>query len=301
MVKKISEDTKRKILEKSAYALPDRPSERGLPVSTIKNAFYKPILDEEASIVSEVNRIVDEINANNEGNAELEELRNDIAALQESKQDVLVAGDGIKIEGNVISAIGGGAPSGFKVKYYDGEYSFYFYTEEKLNDSYELMDYLRNNEHNYDNPLPVYDALYNGCVDSLEESAGLYEESGDLYILIPAYEEYWYVYEDCFDFSGGSSGGEEDNVPYYAEYDGFVFYFDAPAGLHDASDVYEWLQRNEHTYYESLYDVRDCYYDGMNYSSAGIYADGGVVILHDNEDHRDLCQIEYFDYFQENP
>ena len=214
-----------------------------------------------------------------------------IATLYDSKQDNLIAGDGIKIEGNVISAIGGGSAQ-YKVTYDYEELSFYFYTNKQLTDVYELMEYFYENGNNYDNPLPV-----EGCfVD-----AGLYEEAGDIILYVYDYEESWGLNFDGFNFSGGSSGGEEDNVPYFAAYDGFSFYFDAPAGLHDASDVYAWLQRNGHTYSDNLYEVRDCYYEYENYSEAGIYADGGMVILHENAEHTDLCQIEYFDRFQENP
>lgn len=114
MVTKISEDTKREILKKSAYALPDRPSEQGYSVSSIKEKFYKPIIDEKQSIVSEINRIVDEINAGGNVSIKIDDEPTEGSENAVSsggvynqlslKQNALIAGKGISINGRVISA-----------------------------------------------------------------------------------------------------------------------------------------------------------------------------------------------------
>lgn len=62
MVKKVTDETKRAILNKSAFALPDRPSEAGIPATTVKKAFYAPITDSTDSVLSEIDRVVDEVN-----------------------------------------------------------------------------------------------------------------------------------------------------------------------------------------------------------------------------------------------
>lgn len=62
MIQKISNETIAAILRKSAYRLPDNPSEQGMKAPDIKKAFYEFINDASASICAEVNRIVQEAN-----------------------------------------------------------------------------------------------------------------------------------------------------------------------------------------------------------------------------------------------
>lgn len=64
MISKMSDEMRRRIKRKTVYALPNRPSERGYKAEDIKKALYSPILDDADSVFSEINRIVDETNAN---------------------------------------------------------------------------------------------------------------------------------------------------------------------------------------------------------------------------------------------
>lgn len=295
MVKKISEETKRKILEKSAYALPDRPSERGLPVSTIKEAFYKPILDEKASIVSEVNRIVDEINAN-EGNAELEELRNDIAALQESKQDVLVAGDGIKIEGNVISAIGGGG--GSSGKKYVAEYD----------DETNILRVV------FDSPVNSYDKLIDavyeggqypidsGYYDNMGMSSGYIMTEGDgLYLVAYLYDGDVIedsLYEDCWRFTEEEDKDTSDYTVYYCDYDSdVIFYIRAPRGFERGDEIYDWLTEQGYTTKSNAYNVDQLYIGGYDeHYRAKVYISEGQFVFVDQVDDSRITELETINY-----
>lgn len=63
MVNKISEETRRAINRKSAYALPDAPTEMGMGADEIRRALWKPIADETHSALCELDRVVDEMNA----------------------------------------------------------------------------------------------------------------------------------------------------------------------------------------------------------------------------------------------
>lgn len=232
-----------------------------------------------------------------------------IATLYDSKQDNLIAGDGIKIEGNVISAIGGGGSSSGSptVTYRDSNNGIYFKVSfpQEMTSVRDICNFLYDRGHEYGgNTYAVDECEYYG--ETVGEDCGIYGQwEGDyprLYLYL--YGNEYQLNEEGFNFGGGSSEGDSDEEEmsyYYCEYDGYVFNLYAPSGLHDAMEVYEWLQRNGHTHSEYLYDVSNCYHDDIQYSAAGIYADGGVVILHDNEQHSDLCQFENFDHFQENP
>lgn len=61
-IRPIDESTQNAILRKSAQTLPNRPSEQGMKPSEIKRAFYEPIVDINNSVVTEINRIVGEVN-----------------------------------------------------------------------------------------------------------------------------------------------------------------------------------------------------------------------------------------------
>ena len=65
----ITEETKRKLLKKSADSLPDRPTQQGYTANQIRKAFFEPIINKDMqdnvdnpSVVSEINRIVNETN-----------------------------------------------------------------------------------------------------------------------------------------------------------------------------------------------------------------------------------------------
>lgn len=62
-INNISAETKNAIKSKSVYPMPDNPSEQGYTPSEIRHALYGPIVDDTASVISEINRIVDEVNA----------------------------------------------------------------------------------------------------------------------------------------------------------------------------------------------------------------------------------------------
>ncbi len=62
MINKVSEKTKDAIKRKSAYSLPDRPSDQGMKPDEIKRAFWQPIVDVTNSTIAELDRVIDEIN-----------------------------------------------------------------------------------------------------------------------------------------------------------------------------------------------------------------------------------------------
>lgn len=61
-IQKISVEMQEAIKRKSAYALPDRPSDQGVKADEIKKALWSPVVDSANSVISEINRIVEEIN-----------------------------------------------------------------------------------------------------------------------------------------------------------------------------------------------------------------------------------------------
>lgn len=62
MISKISAETKDAIKRKSAYSLPDRPSDQGMKPDEIKRAFWQPIVDVTYSALGEIDRVIDEVN-----------------------------------------------------------------------------------------------------------------------------------------------------------------------------------------------------------------------------------------------
>lgn len=62
MINKVSQTTKDAIKRKSAYALPDRPSDQGMKPDEIKRAFWQPIVDVTNSTIAELDRVIDELN-----------------------------------------------------------------------------------------------------------------------------------------------------------------------------------------------------------------------------------------------
>lgn len=62
-INKVSESTKNAILRKSAQTLPNRPTEQGYTADEIKQRLYKPIIDNTFSALGELDRVVDEVNA----------------------------------------------------------------------------------------------------------------------------------------------------------------------------------------------------------------------------------------------
>ena len=62
-INKVSSQARNIIKRKSAFALPDRPSEAGMSAEAIKKAFWQPVADLTDSALSEIDRVVDEVNA----------------------------------------------------------------------------------------------------------------------------------------------------------------------------------------------------------------------------------------------
>lgn len=61
-ISNISTNTKDAIKRKSAYSLPDRPSDQGMRPEDIKRAFWQPIVDVTYSALTEIDRVINEIN-----------------------------------------------------------------------------------------------------------------------------------------------------------------------------------------------------------------------------------------------
>ena len=62
-VEPIREETRYAIKRKSAYSLPVNPSERGMGAQEIKKAFYAPITETASSVLSELDRVIEQTNA----------------------------------------------------------------------------------------------------------------------------------------------------------------------------------------------------------------------------------------------
>lgn len=105
MINKISDETIAGILRKSAFGLPDRPSDQGIKAEAIKEALYKPVVDDDYSVVSEMNRIVDEANTELQGiEKETKWFANDFV-FENGKTEI--AGIGAKVGDLIISTMTG--------------------------------------------------------------------------------------------------------------------------------------------------------------------------------------------------
>lgn len=61
-IKKVSAETKAAIRRKSAYTLPNNPTDSGYKADDIRRAFWQPIVDMSQSAITEIDRVVDEVN-----------------------------------------------------------------------------------------------------------------------------------------------------------------------------------------------------------------------------------------------
>ena len=59
---KVSQETKDAIKRKSAYSLPNRPSEAGMKPDDIRKAFWQPVVDSSLSAIGEIDRVAEEVN-----------------------------------------------------------------------------------------------------------------------------------------------------------------------------------------------------------------------------------------------
>ena len=62
-INNVSSQARTIIKRKSAFALPDRPSEAGMSADEIKKAFWQPVADLTDSALSEIDRVVNEVNS----------------------------------------------------------------------------------------------------------------------------------------------------------------------------------------------------------------------------------------------
>lgn len=62
IINNVSSETREAIRRKSAYSLPNNPSDRGMKPEDIKKAFWQPILDVTNSSLTEIDRVVNELN-----------------------------------------------------------------------------------------------------------------------------------------------------------------------------------------------------------------------------------------------
>lgn len=62
MINKITEDMRTKILNKTAYGMPNNPSELGWSAEKIKQNFYSGVTDLKNSVLSEIDRLIEEVN-----------------------------------------------------------------------------------------------------------------------------------------------------------------------------------------------------------------------------------------------
>ena len=61
-IQPVTAETENAMLRKSVAGLPDRPSDAGMKAADIKKAFYKSLLDDEHSLLSELKRVISEAN-----------------------------------------------------------------------------------------------------------------------------------------------------------------------------------------------------------------------------------------------
>ena len=59
----ISAQTREAIRQRTAYGLPNNPSERGMSAAQIKEAFWLPVTGEDTSVLAELDRVASEVNA----------------------------------------------------------------------------------------------------------------------------------------------------------------------------------------------------------------------------------------------
>ena len=62
VIPEVTAATKNAIKRKTAFNLPDRPSDMGMKPSEIKKAFWSPVIDDEHSVLSELERVIHDIN-----------------------------------------------------------------------------------------------------------------------------------------------------------------------------------------------------------------------------------------------
>ena len=94
-INEISLSKQNAIKRKSAQALPDNPTNQGMSAEQIKGAFWKFILDNEDSVISEMCRIIRESNTTFEKIDD--EIKKKLAIAQESPNKTMITDS----EGNI--------------------------------------------------------------------------------------------------------------------------------------------------------------------------------------------------------
>lgn len=91
-IEQVSTNTEQAIKRKTAYALPDRPSESGMRPDEIKKAFYSAMTDRDDSLMAEIKRIVNESNNVTEDIYKLIEAQKkvDISQTETNKNKVMI-------------------------------------------------------------------------------------------------------------------------------------------------------------------------------------------------------------------
>lgn len=95
-VQHISNSKLNAIKRKSVQPLPNRPSAQGMSAEQIKNAFWKFVLDNEDSIISEISRII------NETNKELDKKFDSKRGVEHSLKSITINENGDLVETDYI-------------------------------------------------------------------------------------------------------------------------------------------------------------------------------------------------------
>ena len=61
-IQKVNAEVKSAIQRKSAYTLPNNPTESGWKANDIRKFFWQPVIDKDNSTITEIDRVVDEVN-----------------------------------------------------------------------------------------------------------------------------------------------------------------------------------------------------------------------------------------------
>ena len=103
-VEEISPDTKEKIMRRSAYSLPTRPNEEGMTPDVIKPFFYQFVTAEEDSVISEINRIVGELNeSSGRSKSNVSRLNETVEGELSAVNDKILSLEGGKLDKKIVS------------------------------------------------------------------------------------------------------------------------------------------------------------------------------------------------------
>lgn len=95
-IEKVSVETKSIIKRKSAYSLPNNPTEAGYKADEIRKAFWQPIVETSGSVLAEIDRVVEEVNKRLGAARDLEKSIDD--AREQLEAVALDASKAVKLE-----------------------------------------------------------------------------------------------------------------------------------------------------------------------------------------------------------